>query len=115
MIIFKLMRKKFEIFFYEVGGRKPPEKFLFSLPEKAIAKTLRIIDLLEIYGPIVGMPYVKKVESNIYELRITGRENVRFFFTVQEKIITILHGFKKKSQKLPRKEINIAQKRLTRI
>ena len=109
------MEKKFEIFFFEVGSRKPPERFLHSLPEKTIAKTLRIIDLLEIYGPLVGMPYVQKIEPEIYELRITGRENVRFLFTVREKSIVILHGFKKKRQKLPREEIKAAQNRLTRI
>lgn len=109
------MKKKFEIFFFESGRQKTPEKFLYSLSEKTIAKALRIIDLLEIYGPMLGMPYVKKIETEIYELRITGKENVRFFFSIKSGKIMILHGFKKKVQKAPRKEIKIAQGRLTRI
>ncbi|MFC1790773.1 type II toxin-antitoxin system RelE/ParE family toxin [Patescibacteria group bacterium] len=107
------MPSKFEIIFFESGQSKPPEKFLLSLPEKTIAKALRLFDLLEKYGPQIGFPYVKKVSSQLWELRIKGQNESRFFFTVLQKKIFILHGFRKKTQKIPPKEIRLAQKRLT--
>lgn len=61
------------------------------------------------------MPYVKKITSQLFELRIKEREEVRFLFTVRKNKIIILHGFKKKKGKIPKKEIEIAQKRLTEI
>jgi len=109
------MRRKFEILFFEGGKRKPAEKFLLSLSKDTIAKVLRLFDLLEDYGPLIGMPYVKRVTSQIFELRIRGKEEVRFLFTTKVKTIIVLHGFKKKRQKIAKREIETALKRLTKI
>ena len=109
------MPKKFTIEFFEHRKTKPPEKLLYSLSKNTISKTLRYFDLLENYGPLIGMPYVKKITSSLYELRIRGREEVRFLFTCKRTNITILHGFKKKKQKIPQKEIKTALGRLTLI
>lgn len=109
------MSKKFEILFFEKNKNKPTEKFLLNLTKSTISKVLRILDLLENYGPLIGMPYVKKVNSKLYELRIRGKEEVRFLFTYHGNLIRVLHGFKKKKQKIPQKEIKIAFKRLTSI
>lgn len=64
---------------------------------------------------MIGMPYVKKIRADLYELRVRGKEETRFLFTVSKKTITVLHGFKKKRNKIPQKEIKIALKRLTLI
>jgi len=109
------MPKKFIIFFFEKSKRKPAEEFLRSLSKSTIAKSLRILDLLEIYGPLIGMPYVKKIAADLFELRVRGREETRFLFTCRKNVIVIVHGFKKKKGKIPRKEIKTAQKRLTEI
>jgi len=44
------------------------EKFIQSLEKPTIAKVLRTIDLLEEFGPKLGMPYSKKIERNLLEL-----------------------------------------------
>lgn len=74
-----------------------------------------MFDLLEKYGPEIGMPYVKRISKDLFELRIRKQESVRFLFTLKNKIIWILHGFKKKRKKIPNKEIGIALNRLTLI
>ena len=74
-----------------------------------------MFDLLEKYGPEIGMPYVRKIGNNLFELRIRKQESIRFFFTLKNNTIWILHGFKKKRMKIPNKEIKIALNRLTLI
>lgn len=93
------------------------EKFLssFDLPTRArIAKT---IHLLELFGQNIGMPHSKNIGKGIFELRVRGRQEVRIFYVFFHGEAILLHGYKKQSQKIPVKEIRIAERnrgRLTR-
>ena len=83
-------------------------KFIKSLEKPTIAKVLRIIDLLEKFGHNLGLPHSKKVGAQLYELRIRGAQEVRLFYIFHKSRIFLLHGFIKKSQRIPRREINLA-------
>jgi len=87
------------------------EKFIESLEESTIAKVLRTLDVLEEFGPHVGMPHSKKVENKLFELRIKGKQEVRIFYAVHKSSVVLLHGFIKKSQKTPKQEIKTATRR----
>lgn len=58
------------------------------------------------------MPHCKKLTSDIFELRIRGKEEVRILYSTRKGDIYLLHAFKKKSQKTPAKEIKIAEQRM---
>ncbi|MEK7203627.1 MAG: type II toxin-antitoxin system RelE/ParE family toxin [Patescibacteria group bacterium] len=88
------------------------EKFIKSLEKQTIAKVLRTIDLLEEFGPKLGMPHTRRVKDNLFELRVRGKQEVRIFYTFHKSYIVLLHGFIKKSQKIPKKEIRIASAKL---
>jgi len=100
------------ILFETRRGEKPVEEFINSLGDATAAKVSHTIDLLEKYGYRLGLPHAKKIDSDLSELRIRGSEEVRIFYSFRKNKIFLLHGFKKKSQKTPYKEINIAVKRL---
>lgn len=85
------------------------ERFIRSLEKKTIAKILRVIDLLEEFGNELKEPHSKKVQGNIFELRIRGRQEVRILYIFSGKTAILLHGFVKKSSKTPKKEINVAR------
>jgi len=104
----------FQIKLYETNKRKVVDDFIISLTDKTISKIFWLFDLLEKYGPNIGMPYVKRIAVNLFELRIRKQESIRFFFTLKSNTIIILHGFKKKKMKIPIKEIEIAKNRLTK-
>lgn len=59
------------------------EKFIEFLEKPTIAKVLRTIDLLEDFGPQLGMPHSKKIEDGLFELRIRGKQEVRIFIRIQ--------------------------------
>lgn len=84
------------------------EKFIKSLEKPTIAKVLRIIDLLDKFGHNLGLPHSKKVGGQLYELRIRGVQEIRLFYIFRKSQIFLLHGFIKKSQKIPQKEIRLA-------
>ena len=104
----------FKIELYENANRKIVDDFIASLTDKTIAKIFWLFDLLEKYGPNIGMPYVRKISINLFELRIRKQESIRFFFILKRNTIIILHGFKKKKMKISKKEIEVAKNRLTK-
>ena len=85
------------------------EKFIESLETKTIAKTLRTIDLLEKFGNRLAMPHSKKMSGSLFELRVRGQQEIRIFYCFHKNAIHLLHGFIKKSQKIPNKELRLAR------
>ena len=88
------------------------EKFIENLQKPTIAKVLRTIDLLEKFGQKLGLPHTKKISARLFELRIPGKQEVRIFYSFHKSQIFLLHGFIKKSQKIPQRKIKIAAQRL---
>ncbi|MBP5564924.1 MAG: type II toxin-antitoxin system RelE/ParE family toxin [Lachnospiraceae bacterium] len=103
----------YNILLYEKKqGNFPCQDFLDSLNPKNKAKAFRSIDLLEENGPHLFEPYIKHIESGLYELRIKhGSDIIRiFYFYGDSNTIILTNGFMKKAQKTPKSEINLARK-----
>lgn len=67
-----------EILEYETTrGERPVADFTKKQQSQSIAKIVHLIDLLEIHGSLLGMPHAKRLESNLYELRVRGKEEIR--------------------------------------
>lgn len=103
----------FEVEFYEkVNGEIPVENFLNSLDIKMRNKILMILNVLQEKGNQLREPYSKHLEDGIFEVRgKIGNDisRVLYFFYYNEKII-LTNGFIKKTQKTPKKEIDLAKK-----
>jgi len=84
-------------------------KFIYSLEKQTIAKVLRTLDLLEEFGYKLPMPHSKKVSRNIFELRTRGQQEIRIFYCFYQSRIYLISGFVKKSQRIPRKELENAE------
>ncbi|OGK39380.1 hypothetical protein A3F34_00975 [Candidatus Roizmanbacteria bacterium RIFCSPHIGHO2_12_FULL_44_10] len=96
------------------GDISPVAVFIEKLPEKAQAKLSNIFDLLKEFGSQVGPPHIKKlVGLPLWEIRILGQHSARILYIIpKSETFLLLHGFIKKKQKTPRREINIAISRL---
>jgi len=101
------------IFYQNPSGDFPVEDFIGSLTAKEQAKVSRSIDLLEEFGLALGMPHVKKIGVGMWELRVIfGGQIFRLLFTTLDKgRIVLLHGFVKKSDKIPLRELEVAKQR----
>lgn len=81
-----------------------------------IMKTIEDVKTVE-YGWPLGMPLVRKMDKNLWEVRIdlTKQEIARILFTVSGDIMVLLHGFIKKSQQTPANDLKIAKERRDRV
>lgn len=102
----------YEIVFFQTNrGDRPVQSFVYSLDKSTYSKYVRLIDVLFNYGPSVSMPYSRKLTKYLSELRTKGKNPIRIIYTLIENKYFLLHAFKKKTQKTPTKEIQIAEKR----
>ena len=96
------------------NGEEVVADYLNSLPPKDLAKVLRDIELLEEFGTDLHEPYTKHIEGLIWELRSKFSSNCYriFYFVWSANKLVLLHGFTKKTQKTPVREIETAKKRM---
>mgnify|MGYP001558911001 CR=1 FL=1 len=83
--------------------------FIESLDRISQARVDRYYDLFEEYGPFLSNKYLKKIAKNVWELR---PGNIRLFLTVKGNRGYIVHGIYKKTQKTPKKDLDLAIKRI---
>lgn len=72
---------------------------------------------MEVYGPDLGMPHTRAMGRGLFELRLKAAEGIArvFYCTVVGQQIVMLHQFTKKSEKTPRKELEIARRRMEEV
>lgn len=83
------------------------------LPLTVRAKFASYTKRMKQFGPNLGMPHTRALGDGLFELRLKGAEGiVRVFYCVaHERRIVMLHGFVKKSQATPARELEIARRR----
>jgi phage-related protein len=97
-------------FYVDRRGNSPVLEFINALPVEDRAKIDVILKLLEEFGTSLRMPHAKHIKGHLWELRPGG--NRLFFFVYQNEQFVILHGFKKKTKKAPKGDIEIATNRM---
>lgn len=86
-------------------------------PAGIAAGFARIALRMEAHGPDVGMPYTRPLGKGLFEVRAKGPEGIgrALFCTLRGSRIVVLHAFVKKTEKTPRREIEISLRRLKEV
>ncbi len=104
-------------YFTDEMGKQPVKEWIDTLEVKLQLKIFRAFELLEDFNINLKAPYVKPLEDKLYELRIKDQKGIYriiyFAYTGQEFIM--LNGFVKKTQKTPKKEIELAKTRMKEV
>ena len=99
-------------FFRTTTGREPVREWLRVLgreEKKIIGADIKTVQ----FGWPLGMPLVRKLEGDLWEVRSTLAHSIaRILFTVYEGDVLLLQGFIKKSQKTPARDLALARSRL---
>ena len=102
------------VFYRSDSGAEPVRRWLKSLPlshKKAIGEDIKTVQ----FGWPMGMPLVEKLSPYMWEVRTKVPDGIaRVVFTVDGQLMVLLHGFIKKTQKIPQKEMVTAKTRLRR-
>jgi phage-related protein len=88
------------------------------LPADMRAKFERIVALIRDHGlEMVREPYVKHLESKLREMRLTGRNGIArsIYTTASGRRVVILRTFVKKTEKTPKRELELARERAKEV
>ena len=96
---------------YEVIVLEPAIGFIRTLPVKMREKALRGVELLERFGPYLPLPHARKLRGyDLWELRVRQGSNIcrLFYFESRSVTFVVTSGYKKKSTRTNRKELDRA-------
>ena len=106
-------------FYLSGSGRSPVEEFLKEQSTDIRSDFVDAIHFLA-EGKTLSMPlsrHLFSIHQGLHELRLKDRSGqIRvFYFTKKSDGIYILHAFRKKTQELPRREIEVILKRIREV
>ena len=102
-------------FYQSDSGREPAKDWLKRLPRSSRKVIGRDVLTLQLGWPL-GMPLARKLEKDLWEVRTRlDSINARVIFTIQDDVIVLLHGFIKKSRKMPLNDLRVAKRRLGKL
>jgi phage-related protein len=99
-------------FYRSNAGREPVREWLKGLEfedRKAIGEDIKDVE----FSWPIGLPLVRSLGKELWEVRSSlprGRI-ARIIFFIADRQLVLLHGFIKKTQKIPQNEIEVALKR----
>lgn len=100
------------VFFKTETGREPVREWLKLLTRehrRIIGEDIKTVQ----FGWPLGMPLVRKLERDLWEVRVRLPDGIaRVMFTAGEGRMILLHGFIKKSRKTPADDLALAKARL---
>jgi len=102
--------------FYQTdSGNEPVRNWLKRLDpdvRRVIGEDIKAVQ----FGWPLGMPLVRKLEPDLWEVRSSIRNGIaRVFFTTLDGYMVLLHGFVKQAQKTPPNELETARRRLSHV
>ena len=103
------------VFYKTQAGKEPVREWLKSLSSKdrkAIGEDIKTVQ----FGWPLGMPLVRKLESDLWEVRSRLHNRIaRTIFTVEDGVMVLLHGFVKKAQNIPKQDMALARGRAVKL
>jgi len=88
-----------------------------AFPDGILANFLHVIELVEEFGPHLGLPHTRPMGSGLFEVRARGKEGIgrALFCALPGRELMVLNTFIKKSKKTPQKELELARKRMKEV
>lgn len=91
---------------------------LEQMPRDIIAAFLRISEMIQAHGlEKMREPYVKHLQGPLWEMRMKGKDGIAraAYVTATGKRVVVVHVFGKKTQKTPRRNLELALKRAKEV
>ena len=91
---------------------------LEALPPDMQARFRRIVELIQGYGlERVHEPHIKHLQGPLWEMRMKGKDGISraFYVTAKGRRVVVVRVFVKKTQRTPRREIEIAFQRAQEV
>jgi phage-related protein len=108
-----IRRVPHQIEFYNAKVQAEIAAWPAGIEARFVALARRMVE----HGPNLGMPHTRSMGDGLLEVRVKAAEGIgrAFYCTLVGQRIVVLHGFIKKTDKTPPKELKIARDRMKEI
>jgi len=105
------------IYFQKANGKVPVIDFINSLEKKDEAKIKSCLADIEEDGFDTSKVSFRQIKGKLWEIKIRIKNGgCRIFYVMlKNNTMILLHAYKKKSQKAPKKELDLALKRMFEV
>ena len=108
--------KRIQVRFYRAGsGKEPVRHWLLTLSREdrlTIGTDIKTVE----FGWPVGLPVCRSLGDGLWEVRSSLSNRIaRVLFCIEADTMWLLHGFIKKQQKTPGREMALARRRMREI
>ena len=109
----KIINKRLKVIFYKTEAQKEPVREWLQKLSKEDKKIIGENILTLQYAWPVGMPLVRILRDDLFEIRIclSSKQKIRLIFTLFSNTMILLHVFVKKTKKMPLQEFKLALNR----
>ncbi len=93
------------------------EDDILDMPPKIQARMLKLLEMIEKHGANLGSPHTEPMGNGLFEVRARAKEGIgrSVFCYMHGTNILVLHAFIKKSQKTPKKDLDLATDRMKEV
>jgi phage-related protein len=112
----KAVKKITASFYRATGGSEPVREWLLKLnhdDRRTIGTDIQKVE----FGWPIGMPYSRSLGKGLYEVRsnISDKRIARVIFFILRNRMILLHGFVKKTQKIPNRDLKLSEQRMKEV
>jgi len=100
---------------WQVEVTSKAEKELSELADDLYARFLYVSEMLQDFGPQrVGRPHVRQLRGKLWEMRLKGKDGIAraIYFATRGRRLIVVRAFVKKTEKTPKREIDLAEERM---
>ena len=89
------------------------EEDILDMPAKIQSRMIHLLELIEVHGANLGSPHTEPMGDGLFEIRAKAQEGIGrcLYCYMKGQHIIVLHAFVKKSQKTPKKDLQLARSR----
>ena len=93
------------------------EDDILSMPPKIQARMIKLLELIELHGANLGSPHTESMGDGLFEIRAKAKEGIGrgLFCYLKGQHVYVFRAFVKKSNKTPKKEIDLARDRMKEV
>lgn len=104
------------VFYRTQTGREPVREYLSGLALLDRAAIADVLDAIQEHGLDAPGVRFKQIRGKLWEFHVEAGASHRIFYVVVTvQMMVLLHGYKKQSQKAPKKEIKVAERRMKEV
>lgn len=95
------------------------EDEILAMPPKIQARMIKLLELIELHGANLGPPHTDSMGDGLFEIRAKAQEGIGIgrglFCYLKGQHVYVLRAFVKKTNKTPKKEIELARERMKEV